>query len=298
MVCSCGVGKGDGGRTIKKFLDEDLAVILEVENNDDKINTIEEDSEAEMLPRSEKSLLGTFPFSEHQSSSYNPRARQQLSSSTSGFNRQHFQHDGGHEHDGGHQPDYAGYADQANTNYEYHEQHQYNQNQEGNQLLKFPFGKINPFVNDNHHPNHKNSDPQFHLAQEGSDLTTGGLVQKATLDQLQVLEVGDDGRKCVNKVMMREETEYDEILTCDHSFDNRCHTSYRTRYEPHQEVECKEKFRKVCTIDYEQKANQEVVEVCTSSFIPDCDVEGEAVCQTVYTSECSTVQIVHEVSNS
>ena len=110
--------------------------------------------------------------------------KQPLSSSTTGFNRQNFQHDGGHEHDGGyehdgdqehdeghehdggHHPDYTGYADQANPHHEYHEQHQYNQNPEqaGNQLLKFPFEKVNPFVNDNHHPNHKNSDPQFHLA--------------------------------------------------------------------------------------------------------------------------------------
>ena len=30
-----------------------------------------------------------------------------------------------------------------------------------------------------------------------------------------------DGRRCVNKVMMVEETEYDEVLTCDHSYDNR-----------------------------------------------------------------------------
>lgn len=307
LVCSCAVGKGNGVGTIDKVLDEDLAVILEVENNDGKRNTIE-DSDAEMLPRGEKSLLGTFPFSGHQSSSYNPRARQPLPSSSTGFNGDHehggvhvehndgYAHEGGHGHDGVHQSDYAGYDEQRNTHHEYHEQHQYDQNPERNQLLKFPYEKIPPFVNDNHHPIHKNSNPQFPLAQEGGDFTRG-LVEKATLDQLQVLEVGNDGRKCVNKVMMREETEYDEILTCDHSFDNRCHTSYVTRYEPHQEEECEEKFRKVCVIDYEQKANQEVVEVCTSSFIPDCDVQGEAVCQTVYTSECSTVQIVHEVED-
>jgi hypothetical protein len=30
-----------------------------------------------------------------------------------------------------------------------------------------------------------------------------------------------DGRRCVDKVMMVEETQYDEVLTCDHSYDNR-----------------------------------------------------------------------------
>ena len=33
--------------------------------------------------------------------------------------------------------------------------------------------------------------------------------------------VDPDGRKCVRKVMMVEETKYDEVLTCDHSYDNR-----------------------------------------------------------------------------
>ena len=36
-----------------------------------------------------------------------------------------------------------------------------------------------------------------------------------------VEEEMDKGRECVDKVMMVEETEYDEVLTCDHSYDNR-----------------------------------------------------------------------------
>merc|ERR1712013_726994 len=106
-----------------------------------------------------------------------------------------------------------------------------------------------------------------------------------------------DGRRCVNKVMMVEETEYDEVLTCDHSYDNRCHTSYVTKYEPHQEEVCEEKFRKICTIDYEQEANQEVVQVCKTAFVSDCEIAGPKVCKTVWTSECSTEQIVHEVED-
>ena len=31
----------------------------------------------------------------------------------------------------------------------------------------------------------------------------------------------DGGRQCMDKVMMVEETEYDEVLTCDHTHDNR-----------------------------------------------------------------------------
>ena len=32
----------------------------------------------------------------------------------------------------------------------------------------------------------------------------------------------EEGKICVRKVMMVEETEYDKVLTCDHSYDNRC----------------------------------------------------------------------------
>ena len=35
----------------------------------------------------------------------------------------------------------------------------------------------------------------------------------------------EEGKICVRKVMMLEETEYDEVLTCDHSYDNRCTSS-------------------------------------------------------------------------
>ena len=55
----------------------------------------------------------------------------------------------------------------------------------------------------------------------------------------------ETGLKCVRKVMMREETRYEEVMTCNHSYDERCHTSYVTSFEPHQEEECDEKFRKV-----------------------------------------------------
>ena len=39
---------------------------------------------------------------------------------------------------------------------------------------------------------------------------------------------------------MVEETVYDRVPTCDHSYDKRCHTSYITQYEAHQEEECEE----------------------------------------------------------
>jgi len=112
--------------------------------------------------------------------------------------------------------------------------------------------------------------------------------------------VEDDGRRCIKKVMMIEETEYEEVLTCDHSYDNRCHTSYVTKYEPHQEEECEEKFKKTCFIDYEQKAYSETVQVCTTPWAKNCNAtytEEDLDCRTVYETECSTRQTVHEVED-
>ena len=75
----------------------------------------------------------------------------------------------------------------------------------------------------------------------------------------------------------------------------RCHTSYVTKYEPHQEEACEDHFRKECLIDYEKKSIEELVEYCVTPMVKDCDIEGEEECQIVYQSECYTRQKVHEV---
>ena len=41
---------------------------------------------------------------------------------------------------------------------------------------------------------------------------------------------GTDNRRCIDKVEMVEETEYDDVVQCDHSYDKRCHTTYVTNY--------------------------------------------------------------------
>ena len=76
-----------------------------------------------------------------------------------------------------------------------------------------------------------------------------------------------------------EETQYDEVVTCDHSYNKRCHTSYVTSFVSTQQEECDENFRslgsprpelsfyhfvfgrKVCYIEYEPQAYNETVEV-------------------------------------
>jgi hypothetical protein len=51
---------------------------------------------------------------------------------------------------------------------------------------------------------------------------------------LPILKIVQSGKRCVDKVEMVEETEYDDVMTCDHSYDRRCHTSYTTTYEAQQ----------------------------------------------------------------
>ena len=52
--------------------------------------------------------------------------------------------------------------------------------------------------------------------------------------------------------MMVEETQFDEVVTCDHSYDKRCHTSYVTSFLSQQEEECEENFRKVSVFHFHQ----------------------------------------------
>ncbi len=108
---------------------------------------------------------------------------------------------------------------------------------------------------------------------------------------------GADGKRCIEKVEMVEETEYDEVVQCDHSYDRRCHTTYVTNYESQQEEECEENFRKNCFIDYEKIAFNETVEICRTPLVKDCDIKGPEICRTEYESECWTKQEEHDVQD-
>merc|ERR1712106_32804 len=108
---------------------------------------------------------------------------------------------------------------------------------------------------------------------------------------------GSDGKKCIDKVEMVEETEYDDVVQCDHSYDKRCHTTYVTNYESQQEEECEENYRKSCFIEYETIAFNETVQLCRTPLVKDCDIQGPEVCRTEYESECWTKQEVHDVED-
>jgi len=108
---------------------------------------------------------------------------------------------------------------------------------------------------------------------------------------------GNDGKRCIDKVEMVTETEYDDVVQCDHSYDKRCHTTYVTNYESQQEEECEENFRKTCFIEYEKIAFNETVEVCRTPLVKNCDIQGPEICRTEYESECWTKQEVHDVQD-
>jgi len=123
---------------------------------------------------------------------------------------------------------------------------------------------------------------------DGTDVSFGAVAAAGP---------GADGKRCIDKVEMVEETEYDEVVQCDHSYDRRCHTTYVTNYESQQEEECEENFRKNCFIEYEKIAFNETVQVCRTPLVKDCDVQGPEICRTEYESECWTKQEVHDVED-
>ena len=85
---------------------------------------------------------------------------------------------------------------------------------------------------------------------------------------------------------MVEETEYDDVVTCKHSYSEKCHTTYTTDFEPQQEEECNENFVKNCFIEFRKAASDEKVTICHTPI--EIVGGGPENCQTVYESECTT----------
>ena len=111
----------------------------------------------------------------------------------------------------------------------------------------------------------------------------------------------DNSRMVVGEVFAVSQIKHTQVQFSCSIYDHivhlysRCHTSYVTKYEPHQQEECEDQFRKVCLIDYEKKSIEELVKYCVTPMVKDCNKVGEQVCKTVFQSECFTRQKVHEV---
>ena len=165
----------------------------------------------------------------------------------------------------------------------------------GKSLLNtFPFNQ-NEQSEGEHHEHHEHKEE--HVAdtvrdsKQGSEENGPGIGFRAVSQ----VEPGDDGKRCIDKVEMVTETEYDDVVTCDHSYDKRCYTSYVTRYDSQQEEECEENYRKICFIEYEQIAFNETVQICRTPLVKDCNIQGPEICRTEYESECWTKQEEHDV---
>jgi len=131
----------------------------------------------------------------------------------------------------------------------------------------------------------------------GDNTTNPSGVLDTSLDSLSNLPPNENGKRCINKVMMVEETVYDDVVTCDHSYDRQCHTSYTTTFEAQQEEDCEENYMKNCFINYDKVAFNQTVQICRNPLVTDCSVEGEPICRTEFESECYTHQHEHEVED-
>merc|ERR1712051_673040 len=91
-----------------------------------------------------------------------------------------------------------------------------------------------------HHDEHRNFDPRISRQRNGDE-------DEIALD---IGSIAAAGERCIDKVVMVEETEYDDVVTCKHSYSEKCHTTYTTDFEPQQEEDCEENFVKSCFIEY------------------------------------------------
>jgi len=152
-----------------------------------------------------------------------------------------------------------------------------------------------------HHEHHDHGDHHHdHGVQKapstGLALPARGSRQGANDDvALDIGSIAAAGERCIDKVVMVEETEYDDVIECKHSYSEKCHTTYTTDFEPQQEEECEENFIKECFIEYKKVASDEKVQFCHTPLI--CDGEGPVECKTVYESQCQTRYHEHDVED-
>merc|ERR1712180_368849 len=174
-----------------------------------------------------------------------------------------------------------------------------NSRQGKNLLGTFPFNQQDNKVSSDHgdHHDHDTAHGEHHGDHHAASALESRVSRQDEGGAPNFGEVAEAGEKCIDKVEMVEETEYDDVIQCDHSYDRRCHTTYTTNYESQQEEDCEENFKKSCFIEYEKIAFNETAEVCRTPLVKDCDVQGPEICRTEYESECWTKQEVHDVED-
>merc|ERR1712168_1741684 len=147
-----------------------------------------------------------------------------------------------------------------------------------------------------HHDHHEHDHGNQRAPSTGLALPARGSRQGGGDDvALDIGSIAAAGEKCINKVVMVEETEYEDVIECKHSYSEKCHTTYTTDFEPQQEEECEENFIKNCFIEYKKVASEEAVQSCYTPLV--CDGEGPVECRTVYESQSQTRYHEHDVED-
>ena len=184
----------------------------------------------------------------------------------------------------------------------------YDKSPQGRDLVgTYVGGRFQPASHDDHHYGHsqhkKTTKYPFALNNNGLD-GFGYSSGSWDIDLNNVLVArnfttftNDDGLECVKKMTMTEYTEYEDITTCVHKVEERCHESYVTEFEPTQQQECDNTFEKRCSIYYEDVAVPDVVEVCKTDIAYNCDKQGPRECETIYDTVCETTRTVHTVED-
>lgn len=142
-------------------------------------------------------------------------------------------------------------------------------------------------AHDDHHGNHAVALDPRDARQRGR----GGGEDVA----LDIGSIAAAGERCIDKVVMVEETEYDDVVTCKHSYTERCHITYTTDFEPQQEEDCEENFVKSCFIEYKKVASEDSVTFCHTPI--EIIGGGPETCTTVYESQCVTRYHEHDVKD-
>merc|ERR1712168_926392 len=155
----------------------------------------------------------------------------------------------------------------------------------------FPFNQRNAQAASHAAHEHHEHAHHEHQAVDARGSRQGGGDDVA----LDIGSIAAAGERCIDKVVMVEENEYDDVIECKHSYTEKCHTTYTTDFEPQQEEDCEENFVKGCFIEYKKVASEETVTFCHTPILLEGD--GEEVCQTVYESACTTRYAEHDVQD-
>merc|ERR1711963_318099 len=95
----------------------------------------------------------------------------------------------------------------------------------------FPFNSRNAAA---HHGDHHGAHHAHHAVDDVRDARQRGRGGNDDV-ALDIGSIAAAGERCIDKVVMVEETEYDDVVTCKHSYSEKCHTTYTTDFEPQQE---------------------------------------------------------------